>query len=64
VRYRRPLPLGAQAFVRAWVCQARGRRILTQAVMEDAAGATLAEARALFLRLPGGGGAAGTPSGT
>jgi acyl-coenzyme A thioesterase PaaI-like protein len=64
VRYRRPLPLGAQAFVRAWVCQARGRRILAQAVMEDAAGATLAEARALFLRLPGGGGAAGTPSGT
>jgi len=52
VRYRRPLPLGERAVVRAWVAEARGRRVLAKAVLEDATGTVLAEARGLFLRLP------------
>ncbi len=52
VRFRRPLPLGERAVVRAWVAQRRGRRVTVQAVLEDAAGTVLAEGTALFLRLP------------
>ncbi len=54
VKYRAPLNVGERARVRARVVKARGRRIMVQAVMEDASGRGVAEGWALFLRPPPG----------
>ncbi len=51
-RYRRPVPSTGPLLVRARVTAIRGRRIEVEAGVEDADATTLAEASALFLRLP------------
>lgn len=51
-RYRRAVPSGEPLLVRAHVASARSRRYEVAARVEDAGGAALAEATALFLRLP------------
>ena len=51
-RYRRPIGVEGPLTVRGRVVRMRGRRIEVAATVDDAAGARLAEAEALFLRLP------------
>ena len=51
-RYRRPVPSTGPLLVRARVATVRGRRMEVEARVQDAEGVTLAEASALFLRLP------------
>ena len=52
VKYRRPLPLGEELRVRAEVVRDRGRRLDAQAEIRTLGGELLAQAQALFLRLP------------
>ena len=52
VRYRRPLPLGEPALVTAEVSRDRGRWLHVEGEVRSAGGELLAEAKALFLRLP------------
>jgi uncharacterized protein (TIGR00369 family) len=51
-RYRRTVTLGGPLTVRGRIERLRGRRADAEAWIEDASGARLAEASALFLRLP------------
>ena len=51
-RYRRPVGVGGVLVVRGRVARMRGRRIEVEATVDDASGERLAEATALFLRLP------------
>lgn len=51
VKYRRPLPLGAELLVTAEVVRERGRVLDAVAQVSDAGG-VLAEARGMFVRLP------------
>jgi len=51
-RYRRPIGVDGPLIVRGRVVRMRGRRIEVEATVDDADGARLAEASALFLRLP------------
>lgn len=51
-RYRRPVPSGADLVIRAAVTAERGRRLEVESHVEDTDGHRLAEASALFLRLP------------
>ncbi len=51
-RYRRPVPSTDDLLVRAHVASERGRRLEVESRVQDESGATLAEASALFLRLP------------
>jgi uncharacterized protein (TIGR00369 family) len=51
-RYRRPATLEDTLTVHGRVVRARGRRIEVESRVEDATGDTVAEASALFLRLP------------
>ena len=52
VRYRRPLPLAEQLTVRAEVTRDRGRWLEAEAEIRDSSGKLLAEATAIFMRLP------------
>jgi len=52
VKYRRPLPLGAELIVTAKVTRDRGRRLEAEAEIRSPAGELLAQAEGLFLRLP------------
>ncbi len=52
MRYRRPVTPDAPLTVRGRVVRTRGRRFEVEASILDAAGETLVEASALFLRLP------------
>jgi uncharacterized protein (TIGR00369 family) len=52
VRYRRPLPLEEEVIVTAGVTRNRGKRIEAEARVATASGEVLAEASALFLRMP------------
>jgi acyl-coenzyme A thioesterase PaaI-like protein len=52
VRYRRPVPIGTELLLRAWVESARGRRIRVRGELFAEAGDPLAEARAAFLHVP------------
>ena len=51
-RYRRPAAPDGRLIVRAAVARTRGRRIEVESSIEDAGGALLVEASALFLRVP------------
>ena len=51
-RYRRAARLDEQLTVRARVVRARGRRIFVEATLDAPGGERVAEATALFLRLP------------
>lgn len=51
-RYRRPVGLDAPLTARARVVRQRGRRIEVAATVSDDSGVVLAEADALFLRMP------------
>lgn len=51
-RYRRTVGVDGPLTVRGRVVRVRGRRIEVEASVEDAAGERLAEATALFMRLP------------
>jgi acyl-CoA thioesterase FadM len=51
VRYRRPVPINHDLLVRAWVTDARGRRIHVDGKLL-AADEVLAEARCAFLHVP------------
>lgn len=51
-RYRRPALLDEELTVRARVTRARGRRLAVEATLDAPAGERVAEASALFLRLP------------
>jgi acyl-coenzyme A thioesterase PaaI-like protein len=52
VRYRQPVRTGVLLTVRGWITRNRGRTLETRAEVQSAAGETLAEATALFLRAP------------
>lgn len=52
VRYRRPLPLGRTVAVTAQVTRSRGRWLEAAAEIRSPEGQLLAEARAVFIRLP------------
>lgn len=52
VRYRRPLPLGQPLSVAAQITRNRGRWLEAEAEIRAPSGALLAEARAIFIRLP------------
>jgi len=52
VKYRRPLPLGQELAVTAQVVRDRGRRLEAEAKILTLSGEILAEATALFLRVP------------
>jgi uncharacterized protein (TIGR00369 family) len=54
VKYRRPLPLGEELIVSAEIVRDRGRRLEAAAEIRTLGGGLLAEATALFLRLPPG----------
>jgi uncharacterized protein (TIGR00369 family) len=51
-RYRRTVTLDGPLTLRGRVARARGRRFEVEATLDDASGARLADASALFLRLP------------
>ena len=55
VRYLRPVQEGKEYVVEGRVDRLSGRRITTAARMADDSGKTVAEATALFIRMPGGG---------
>jgi len=52
VRYRRPLPLEEEVIVTASVTRNRGKRLEAEARLTTGSGEVLAEASALFLRMP------------
>jgi uncharacterized protein (TIGR00369 family) len=52
VKYRRPLPLEEELRISAEVVKVRGRRLEAEAEIRGASGEVLAEATALFLRVP------------
>ena len=52
VKYRRPLPLGEELTVRAEVGRDRGRWLEAAGEIRTTTGELLAEAKALFIRLP------------
>ncbi|HEU4759538.1 MAG TPA: hotdog fold domain-containing protein [Dehalococcoidia bacterium] len=52
VRFRRPVPLGDTLTVRAQVSRDRGRWLEARGDIRSEGGQVLAEARALFMRLP------------
>ena len=52
IKYRRPLPLGQGLTVRAEVSRDRGRWLEAAASLHAADGRLLAEAKAVFMRLP------------
>ena len=52
VRYRRPAPAGVHLLVRARVLTDRGRRLEVESTVSTEDGSRIAEATALFLRLP------------
>jgi len=52
VKYRRPLPLGEELIVRAEALRDRGRRLEGEASISTASGEVLAEAKAVFIRVP------------
>jgi uncharacterized protein (TIGR00369 family) len=52
VKYRRPLPLGAELIVSAEIVRDRGRRLEAEAEIRTPEGELLAQATGLFLRLP------------
>ncbi len=52
VKYRRPLPLGEPLVVAAEVVRDRGRWLEAEGSLRLAAGPVLAEAKAVFIRLP------------
>lgn len=52
VRYRRPLPLDEEVIVTARVTRDRGRRLDAEAQIATQEGEVLAQANALFLRMP------------
>lgn len=51
VDYRRPVFLGTPYTVESWVERIDGRKLYLAAVITDAAGATIAEGKALFLEV-------------
>jgi len=55
VRYIRPVKEGQEYVVEGRVDRLSGRKITTAARMADASGKTVAEATALFIRMPGSG---------
>ena len=55
VRYLRPVQEGKEYVVEGKVDRQSGRKITTAARMADDRGKTVAEATALFIRMPGGG---------
>ncbi|MBL3538156.1 PaaI family thioesterase [Aminivibrio sp.] len=55
VRYLRPVREGKEYVVEGRVGRLSGRKITTAARMADDSGKTVAEATALFIRIPGGG---------
>ncbi len=52
VKFRRPVPLGQELTVRAQVSRDRGRWLEARGDIRTAAGQLLAQARAVFMRLP------------
>ena len=52
VKYRRPLPLGQPLWVTAQVVRDRGRWLEAEGELRVAGGPLIAEAKALFMRLP------------
>ena len=52
VKYRHPLPLGQELTVKGEVTRDRGRRVEVAAKVRSADGELLAEANAVFLRVP------------
>jgi acyl-coenzyme A thioesterase PaaI-like protein len=52
VKYRRPLPLGEPLLVTAEVVRDRGRWLEAEGELRVAGGPLIAEAKALFMRLP------------
>ena len=52
VRYRRPLTLGEEVVITGEVTRDRGKRLEAEARIESASGEKIAEATALFLRMP------------
>ena len=52
VKYRRPLPLGQPLWVTAEVVRDRGRWLEAEGELRVAGGPLIAEAKALFMRLP------------
>ena len=51
VRYRRPVPINTELLIRAWLTEARGRRIHVDAAITDG-DERLAECRAALLHVP------------
>ena len=51
VRYRRPVPINTELLIRAWLYEARGRRLHINASIGDSA-ETLAECKAALLHVP------------
>ena len=51
VRYRRPVPIDTELLIRAWLTEARGRRLHVEAAIGDGDEA-LAECRAALLHVP------------
>ncbi len=52
IKYRRPLPLGQELTIRAQVTRDRGRWLEAGGQIRSADGELLAEAKAVFMRLP------------
>ena len=51
VRYRRPVPINTELLIRAWLTDARGRRLHVDAAITDG-DESLAECKAALLRVP------------